>query len=359
MGLLSYSYLLLMLFLINFWLGTQNPNMITTQMEVNNIMYDAVCDWGREVTNQIRTLSEVKCTPTKIRIRQDKQGRQANGEGDIDLNNINDFLGRPSDTSFVDPHYANFRCLDGRYGQNSLFTMGGDIGEFFLGLVVYEELIAVELTPSQIKRILTSYMDQMEMDNLHWCTDDQAIAHIESMLGETGIDIQNPRPDIQDSIIQIISQPYNIGDTHFKAMLNEADTLNIRKQLIEDFIRVFYRMLWDKDSEYSRGLELVQLVNSHQELAFLDIRNQKDWNAPLIHSENRDLGFSLYIYHHEAANARRAQLAYFFTNQLQHMNINYDPQVLEHRIDNHALSFLEVTGRNIARNLPFYTILYQ
>ena len=179
------------------------------------------------------------------------------------------------------------------------------------------------------------------------------------MIDEHGIDIQNPRPDIQDSILEIISQSYNIGDSHFKTLLNEYETLNIRKELVQDFIRVFYRMLWNKDSEYSSKLELVQLVNSHQELAFLDIRNQKDCNAPLIKSMNRDLGFSVYINHHEAANARRAQIAYFFTTQLQHDDIKYDAQVLEHRIGNHALAFLEITGRNIGKNLPFYTVLYE
>ena len=67
---------------------------------------------------------------------------------------------------------------------------------------------------------------------------------------------------------------------------------------------------------------------------------------------------SVYMNHHEASSARRAQIAYFFTAQLKHENIEYDLQLLEHRLDNHALSFLEVTGRNIAKNLPFYTIVY-
>ena len=46
--------------------------------------------------------------------------------------------------------------------------MGGDTGEFFLGLVVYEELTNVQLAPSQIKRLLKAYMDQMDHDFLHW-----------------------------------------------------------------------------------------------------------------------------------------------------------------------------------------------
>jgi hypothetical protein len=154
--------------------------------------------------------------------------------------------------------------------------MGGDAGEFFLGLVVYEELLNIELTPSQIRRLLMAYIDQMDQNIMHWCTDDQAVQHIESMIDETGIDIQDPRPDLQDQIINIIAQPYNVGDSHFKTLLVEYANLNIRKGLVETFIKVYYRLFWDKDSEYASKMEIQQLVGSHKEAAFVDIRNQKD-----------------------------------------------------------------------------------
>jgi hypothetical protein len=237
--------------------------------------------------------------------------------------------------------------------------MGGDTGALFLGILVYEELLNAELTPSQIKRLLDNYVDQMEHPNLHWCTDDQAVSHIEDSLYETGIDIQEPRPDLQDEIIQIISDPMNIGDVHFKTLLTRYEQLNIRRQLVEDFIKVYYRTLWDTDKQYSSKLELKQLVNSHQELAFVEIRQNKDCNAPLLPSIKASMDTSLYINHHEASAARRAQVSYFVTSQLEHSGLEFNPQIVERRIENHAIAFTEVTGQNFAKNLPFYTIVYE
>lgn len=154
--------------------------------------------------------------------------------------------------------------------------MGGDAGEFFLGLVIYEELYGKELTAAEVKRLLMQYIDQMEHEQLYWCTDDQAVDHIEKTIDEYGIDIQSPRSDIQDSIVQIISEPNNIGDVHFKTLLNQYQKLNIRKALIQIFIQVYYRMLWDKSEPYSGKLKLEQLVGSHQEDAFIDVRHDKN-----------------------------------------------------------------------------------
>ena len=245
-------------------------------MTVNGIKYDAICDCGKEVTQQIKMASEVKCTPTKLKIRQDKEGKRSASTEDVSLNKISAIMGKPREVTFVDPHRTSFKCIDGRYTKPSLYTVGGDAGEFFLGLVIYEELLNVELTPSQIKRLLMSYLDQMEHPTFHWCTDDQAIRHIESTIDEDGVNIQEPRPDIQDQILDILSDPYNIGDTHFKTLLNQYEKLNIRKDLVVTFIKVFYRMLWDKASDYSKKLELQQLVGAHKEAVFIDVRHDKN-----------------------------------------------------------------------------------
>ena len=302
------------IFLIGLWIwivsSTQNPNLVTTHVTINGLKYDAVWDWGKEVTQQIKSISEVKCTPTKIKIRQDKEGKKASGTNDVDLNTIQSLVGKPRDTTFVDPHTHSFKCIDGRYSTSNLYTMGGDAGEFFLGLVVYEELFGSELTATEVKRLLMGYIDQMEHETLYWCTDDQAVDHIEKAIDEYGIDIQNPRNDIQDSIIDIIAEPNNIGDSHFKTLLNHYQKVNVRKGLIEIFIKVYYRMLWDKNTSYSKKLSLEQLVGSHQEAAFLDIRNDKNWNAPILKAKDKDLGVSVYYNHHEASKARRSQVAY-------------------------------------------------
>lgn len=338
---------------------TQNPNMITTQMEVNNIKYDAICDCGKEVTQQIKSISEVKCTPSKLKIRQDKEGANNDGGSDIQLNDISDMLGKPRDTTFVDPHLTSFRCLDGRYNGAGLYTMGGDAGEFFLGLVIYEELLKSKLTPSQVKRLLQGYIDQMEHDRFHWCTDDQAVQHIAETIGDYQVNMKDPGDDIKEQILEILTSPYNIGDSFFKVLLNQFEKLLIRKELVETFITVFYRLLWDKSTEYAGKMDLIQLVGSSKEIAFIDVRNDKNWNAPLLSVKDKNTGHSVFFNHHEAAKARRSQIAYYFSTQLKHAGFDFSVQVLEHRFDNHALSFLEVTGKSIAQYLPFYTILYE
>mmetsp|Transcript_11364 Transcript_11364/g.12880 ORF Transcript_11364/g.12880 Transcript_11364/m.12880 type:complete len:91 (-) Transcript_11364:24-296(-) len=90
----------------------------------------------------------------------------------------------------------------------------------------------------------------------------------------------------------------------------------------------------------------------------------------MLKAKDKDLGVNAYYNHHEASKARRSQVAYFITNMLNHgsecldncdasARVQYNAQTIEHRFDNHALSFLEVTGSNIAKNLPFYTVLYE
>jgi len=174
-----------------------------------------------------------------------------------------------------------------------------------------------------------------------------------------GINIQDPRSNQQEAIIEIIADPFNIGDSHFKALLNLYEKLNLRRELAVTFIQVFYRTLWNKKNQYSDKLELVQLVGSHQEQAFIDVRHDKNCNAPLLSSLHRTEHMSVFFNHQEAARSRRSQTSLFFSSQLKHAGQDYDAAVLEHRVNNHALAFLEVTGSSIAQNLPFYTILYE
>lgn len=310
-------FLLLEVFMISSCIALENPNMITTQMTVNGIDYDAICDCGKEVTQQIKTISEMKCTPTKLKIRQDREARKVAGQEKIDLDIIRDIMGKPKDVTFVDPHLTSFKCIDGRYTKPSLYTLGGDAGEFFLGLVIYEELIGSELTSAQVRELLMDYIDQMDHDKFHWWTDDKAIQHLESVLDEdSGIDIQDPNPTLRDSILNVISEPYNIGDVHFKTLLNQYEKLNIRKGLVEIFIKQFYHLLWNKDEAYSNKIQLQQLVGSHKEAAFIDIRQDKSCNAPLLKANNKELEKSTFFYHHEAVKVRRSQIAYFFTQKL-------------------------------------------
>jgi hypothetical protein len=229
-----------------------------------------------------------------------------------------------------------------------------------LGLIIYEELKGSDVTQDEVYNLFTSYLDSMDQSEFYWCTDDMAVNHIQATLQEYDVNIVDPRYDLQYAILDVITDPNNIGDVHFKTLLTESDRLNIRKDLVETFIRTFYEVLWDKRQTYSSKIFHEQLIGSHQEQAFIDVRNDKDCNAPLLSSNQlKQLGSSVYLNHQEASKVRRSQMAYFFTTQLnRNTNKEYNVQLVEHRFDNHALSFLERTGTTIARNLPFYTLLF-
>lgn len=266
----------------------------------------------------------------------------------------------PQDIKYADPQYESFRCVDGRVSYPSLYTLGGDAGEFMLGLIIYEELKGTEITHDEVYNLFTVYLDTMDHNEFYWCTDDIAINHIQNQLQEYDINIVEPRYDLQFQILDIIDDPRNIGDTHFKTLLTEYERLSIRRDLVSLFIRVFYEVLWDTRQIYSSKIYHEQLVGAHLEQAFIDIRNDKDCNAPLITANQmKSMGVSTYLNHQEASKVRRSQMAYFFTTQLNHnTNKQFNAQLIEHRFDNHALSFLERTGTTIARNLPFYTLLF-
>lgn len=282
------------------------------------------------------------------------------GDDEITLDDIKELVGSPGDITYVDPQHASFRCIDGRVSYPSLYTMGGDAGEFMLGVIIYEELKGSEITHDEVRNLFTAYLDFMEHDEFYWCTDDIAVNHIQMTLQEYDVNINDPRYDQQYQILDIIGDPNNIGDVHFKTLLTEYERLNIRHDLVVIFIQVFYETLWDKSHIYSSKIFLEQYVGSHKEQAWIDIRNDKECNAPTLASDTTKTGgISVFLNHQEASKVRRSQMAYFFTTQLnRNTNKDYNVQLIEHRFDNHALSFLERTGTSVARNLPFYTLLF-
>ena len=128
------------------------------------------------------------------------------------------------------------------------------------------------------------------------------------------------------------------------------------------FLISFYKILWNKENPLKNKLFLDNLVGSHSEVAFLEVRANEACKtaqiAPLIkpNSENKNDGKSLFVNHIDAVSIRRLQLAKFFANEINHHQEPIDPEVMHHRMNKHGLAFLEVTGSYIAKNLPFYTL---
>jgi hypothetical protein len=78
---------------------------------------------------------------------------------------------------------------------------------------------------------------------------------------------------MQENLYKRLIQPENIGDLHIKLILKYPQNFNVRKELIEIFIKSFYKILWDKQDDMYLKLELDVLTGDHNESAFIEVRS--------------------------------------------------------------------------------------
>mgnify|MGYP007031657074 CR=1 FL=1 len=155
------------------------------------------------------------------------------------------------------------------------------------------------------------------------CTDDFALDHIERELSIEGLNLNNPRSQLQAEILEALTKPENIGDSHIRMLLKYFEKYSINPELVKLFIKSYFKLLWDKTNELSSKLELEVLVGEHQESAFLEVRSNeactKAQLAPLIapRSASND-GISIFINHLDAVSIRRIDLAKFFADKIGH-----------------------------------------
>ena len=103
---------------------------IETEIEILGIKYRAECDCsGKDVD-----INGGSCNPSKIKLQRDREG------SGTDINGIKDLIGPPADLTFAPIKETSFHCTDGRENGSVLSTLGGDAGEFLLGIIVYDDI---------------------------------------------------------------------------------------------------------------------------------------------------------------------------------------------------------------------------
>jgi len=207
------------------------------------------------------------------------------------------------------------------------------------------------------------------------CTDDDSINHLQKELSVEGLNLNNPRAQIQQETLEALTEPENNGDIHLRMLLKHPDLYAINANLVKMAIKSFFKLLWDKENEDSTKLHLEILVGDHHESAFLEVRSNEACTkaklAPLISpKEQKTDGLSIFINHLDAISPRRVELAKFFANYIGHHQQGLEPvsislltsllifqkEILYNRMKHHGLAFLEATGSYVAKNLPFYSM---
>jgi hypothetical protein len=162
------------------------------------------------------------------------------------------------------------------------------------------------------------------------CTDDFALNHLERELAVEGLNLNNPRPQIQEEALEALTKPENVGDNHLKMLLKYYEKYSINPELVKLFLKSYFKLLWDKQNELSNKLKLEVLVGEHRESAFLEVRSNeactKAQLAPLIiPREASNTGLSIFVNHLDAVSIRRIDIAKFFADYIGHHHQGLDP----------------------------------
>jgi hypothetical protein len=327
---------------------------LDSTININGVMYTSICECMQP---GLENEESVKCAPTNINLVQDKEGTGASLE-DVQSKLEN------TEYSFVSVTDSSFRCVDGRITKPSLGALGGDLGEFALALLVYEDLSGKKLDEKSINLYLNEYLDCMEQTSFYWCNDDDATEYVQSEMGTEGIDFTNPRQDQQSDLLALLVEPDGVGDLHLKNMLKYPQKYAIRVETVSLLIKVFYEILWDTDNSNRDYLYLEILPGEHNETGFLEVRTNKDCLdeeiAPLIAPrEGTKENLSLFIYDFDAVTSKRNQLSQFFSEKVARNQGGITKEKFSSRMNHHGLMFLDVTGNIIAQDLPFFTASFE
>ena len=336
-----------------------NDNKLQGKMTINGQTYTAICDCDpvtpKPETPFTQTPSTTPaCDPSKLKIQLERQGKGAS------FDDIRALIGNIEELNYVQVPYTSFKCLDGRHNKPVIATPGGDAGEFILALSVYEDLVGggKKLTQENVDTFLTEYLKQMQHNTFYMCTDDMAVSHLEKEMQIEGLNLFNPRTQIINELSELIIKPENIGDLHIKMMLKYPEQFSIRKEIVEMFLRSFYKILWNKNNELSSKIELDILSGEHNESAFVEVRSehacQAQELAPLIPSKNKNI--SVFVNHLDAVSIQRAKIAQFFSDKVNTHQDPVDAVKMQNRLNHHGYIALEITGSYIAKGLPFISI---
>merc|ERR1719460_2765701 len=149
---------------------------------------------------------------------------------------------------------SSFMCLDDRVTQPSLFTPGGDLGEFILALSSYlqERDPSGRMLPSQevVDALLLKYLETLPSSRpmIH-CTDDRAISHLEAEVPLENLDLTAPPDHARASLLQKLTEVENHGDSHIRLLLKKPEWFQLNEYLVPMAVKSFYNLLWQQNTD--------------------------------------------------------------------------------------------------------------
>jgi len=282
---------------------------------------------------------------------------------------------------WADPQRQWWSCVDGRSPSPGLTTPAGDSGEFVLGLAVYEQRL-LELTSSEyaltratVKQLFQLFMQEIPYSRpFYMHTDQHAVDRLRDALQDPNFDPANTPPvQNQNQLFQMLIQPQFIGCGHMRLLIQHPDLYNVRANITQWFIQVFFDFMWNHEQggklNHHTSTDYLTLTGEHQERAVVIVTADKSKLlpgdkcydlAPMI--PGLDNINSFFTDHQAFINAGiRGEIASFFALRLAEMPISYSDHtpvdeytVLLSRMTALGSSQLDLTVGYLAGNDPQY-----
>lgn len=267
--------------------------------------------------------------------------------------------------------HGRLSCIDGRDERGVIGAPGGNGGEFLLTLAAIEATTGEALSPEAVEAGLLSHIDTF--GNFHVHTDVTAfealIADLETLpeLQETAADLsgieewsawlRNAPAELHEDLLARLLEPAHIGCGHIRLMLERSDRYGIRRELVESFLRTFYRVWWAGAPE----LSLSVLPGDHSEGAVVNVRLAAEtWGlsrVPLI--SPACAGRQIFVNHPDISAYLRHRTVELLTRENGPLAVG--PALatqLQDAFDELAARQLSATAEALAKDLPIFDVVF-
>eukprot|EP00917_Polyrhabdina_sp_WS-2016_P028424 GHVP01060705.1.p1 GENE.GHVP01060705.1~~GHVP01060705.1.p1 ORF type:complete len:296 (+),score=49.31 GHVP01060705.1:125-1012(+) len=280
---------------------------------------------------------------------------------------VRSLYGQPQDFEIGSLEHVHLACLDDRQRENSIFTPGGDVGEFILMAHVFLSFNPKIFTQDlSIGKLLEAYITKMPSSRrFYHCTDQMSIERIELKLGMSALELDSVPSWKADEVLSSLSDFRNIGDLHIHHLLKESSTYQVLPSTVLEVLHTYFSILWNKESDLHKKLYLDVFFDKHDPQAFLEVEEGQNCigahQSILFASDVTHVDLKRkqsYINHMKASQSKRKDLANFFLDQLSNQDVPTEDEILT-RAERYYIHWLEATGKKISKNLPFYVLTFE
>lgn len=126
---------------------------------------------------------------------------------------------------------VSFSCIDGRVKEKGLSALGGDAGEFLLGLSVFAEYAKkdIEFNEKEVERMLQIFLNKMRPKRFYMCTDQDSLENLQTDTESAGFSLRNVNQNLQENVLKNVIKSANVGSLHIKKMMGKTEA-NSRKR---------------------------------------------------------------------------------------------------------------------------------